>query len=126
MRSTGRKGLLIAGCLVALFASLWFLGPVARASANVEQFCNGYLAAPFGQNGDRCAHLLNGVTGKGVNHSACVDALDGGGNLIANWACSSGPNVEVSLATCCGRTLRGIVRNNTTGDTNHLYGWDLY
>lgn len=130
MRSTGRKGLLIAGCLAALFASLWLLGPIARADASVEQFCNGYLAAPYGQNGDRCAapnfHILNGVTGKGVQHSACVDALDTGGNLITSWACSSGPNVEVSLGTCCGRTLRGIVRNNTTGDTNNLYGWDLY
>jgi len=122
---------LIFACALAVAAGLWLVsGPISSASANVEAFCNGYLAAPYGQNGDRCSdpnfHLLNGVSGKGGNHSACIDALDTGGNLITNWVCTSGPNVETSLGTCCGRTLRGIVRNNTTGDTNHLWGWDQY
>jgi hypothetical protein len=122
---------MIAGLAVAALMAVWALGgPVASAQANVEPFCNGYNAARYGQPGDSCSdpnfHLLNGVTGKGAQHSACVDALNTGGGLINSWVCSSGPNVEVSMGTCCGQTLRGIVRNNTTGDTNHLWGWDLY
>jgi hypothetical protein len=127
----GRSSLLVAGALVGLLFALWAVsGPIANASAGSAEFCGGYLAAPYGQNGDRCSdpnfHLLNGVSGKGGNHSACVDALNTSGNLITSWVCSSGANVEVSLGTCCGQTLRGIVRNNTTGDTNHLWGWDIY
>lgn len=95
----------------------------------MQPFCHGYVAAPFGQPGDRCAngnfHVLNGVTGKGVQHSGCVNALNTGGALITSWVCQV-PNVEASLGTCCGQTLRGIVRNNTTGATNTLYGWDYY
>jgi hypothetical protein len=122
---------LILACALALAAGVWLVGgPITKANAGVEPFCNGYLAAKFGQPGDRCHdpnyHLLNGVSGKGGNHSACVDAEDTGGNLITSWVCSSGANVEVSLGTCCGKTLRGVVRNNTTGDTNHLWGWDLF
>jgi hypothetical protein len=125
-----RIALLLALALTVA-AGLWLVsGPISNANASVEAFCNGYLAAPYGSAGDRCSdpnfHVLNGVSGKGGNHSACVDALDTGGNLITSWVCSSGANVEVSLGTCCGRTLRGIVRNNTTGDTNHLWGWDQY
>ncbi|MEZ5078241.1 MAG: hypothetical protein R2725_12470 [Solirubrobacterales bacterium] len=127
-----RKVLILAGCLVALFAGVWAAaGPIAHSNAAVATFCNGYNAAKYGQPGDRCHDSsyrspLNGVTGKGVNHSACVDAENTGGSLVYSWVCSSGPNVEVSRGTCCSLTLRGVVRNNTTGDTNHLYGWDLY
>jgi hypothetical protein len=123
---------LILACALTLAAVMWLLsGPVTKANAaNQEAFCNGYLAAPFGQNGDRCHapnyRTLIGVAGKGGNHSACVDAEDTGGNLVTSWVCSSGPNVEVSIGFCCGSTLRGVVRNNTTGDTNHLWGWDIY
>jgi hypothetical protein len=121
--------MLILACAMALVAAMWLGGPITKANATVEQFCSGYLAAPYGQNGDRCHapayHILNGVTGKGVNHSACVDAEEGT-SLITSWVCSSGPEVEVSLGTCCGRTLRGVVRNNTTGDTNKLWGWDFF
>jgi len=124
------KRLLLAGCIASLLAVIWAAGgPASSASATVEPFCQGYVAAPFGQPGDSCAngnfHVLNGVTGKGVQHSGCVDALNTGGALIASWVCSQ-PNVEVSMGTCCGQTLRGIVRNNTTGDVNALYGWDFY
>lgn len=131
VRFINGRFLLLAGCIATLLMGMWAVGgPVSSANAAVDQFCNGYLSARYGQPGDSCAdpnfHLLNGVTGKGVQHSACVDALNTGGGLITSWACSSGPNVEVSMGTCCGQTLRGIVRNNTTGDTNNLYGWDFY
>jgi hypothetical protein len=124
------KQLLLAGCIASLIAGMWAVGgPASTANAAVEPFCQGYSAAPFGQAGDSCAngnfHVLNGVSGKGVQHSGCVNALNTGGGLIASWVCSQ-PNVEASMGTCCGQTLRGIVRNNTTGAGNTLYGWDLY
>jgi hypothetical protein len=128
-----RRAVLRASVLIALILGVWLAsGPIARASASVEAFCNGYLAAPYGHPGDRCAapyghNPFNGVTGKGGNHSACVDALDSSGNLKFSWICSSGPNEEAIMSTCCGYGwLRGIVRNNTTGDTNHLWGWAFY
>jgi len=129
----GLKALLIPACVIALLVAIWAAGgPIGNAQAASNPFCNGYNAAPYGQPGDRCSdgswfNPLNGVVGKGVNHSACVDAENTGGGLITSWACSGGPEVEVSTGTCCSLgTLRGVVRNNTTGDTNHLYGWDLY
>jgi hypothetical protein len=124
------KLMLLAGCIASLIAVIWAVGgPAPSANATVQPFCQGYSAAPFGQPGDSCAngtfHVLNGVTGKGVQHSGCVNALNTGGALITSWVCQV-PNVEASLGTCCGQTLRGIVRNNTTGATNTLYGWDYY
>jgi hypothetical protein len=129
VKAPSRRHLVLAGCIAMLIAGIWIVaGPTPSANA-VQPFCQGYVAAPYGQPGDSCAngsyHLLNGVTGKGVQHSGCVDALNTGGALIASWVCSQ-PNVEASMGTCCGQQLRGIVRNNTTGDTNTLYGWDFY
>jgi hypothetical protein len=130
MKAPSWKRSLLAGCIALLIAVIWAAGgPAPSANATVQPFCQGYGAAPYGQAGDRCAngnfHVLNGVTGKGVQYSGCVNALNTGGALITSWVCQV-PNVEASLGTCCGQTLRGIVRNNNTGAANTLYGWDYY
>lgn len=66
------------------------------------------------------------VWGYGQEHSACVNALDGGGALVTSWNCTPGPNTWTYVSFDFSRWLRGIVRNNTTGASTHIMGKMLW
>jgi hypothetical protein len=119
---------LIMGVAAMLMLACIALAGASKADAFGGYFCNGYNAAPYGQPGDRCGapsgnFSLTGVSGSGSDHSACVNAMDQNGALWGSWVCSGGPN-QNAYGTWGNefRSARGIVRNNSTGGTNHLYG----
>jgi hypothetical protein len=126
-----RYKLLAGAAALLMFACLAMAGSASKAQAEYHgPFCNGYNAAKWGQPGDRCGAPDGNwdyvyINGLGWDHSACVNAIDQNGVWWATWVCSSGPRVGVSgwFGNEVGlRYARGFVRNNTTGDSNHLYG----
>ncbi len=126
---TSKWGRLVLLCVAVCALMLPFTqGASATEVGPEEVFCNWYRAARWGQTGDRCTasrymqiYVINGV---GADHSACVDGLDHSNNLIQTWVCSSGPGATASMYRPDQPCMRGIVRNNTAGDTNRLWGID--
>lgn len=127
-RPLGRRGLLLLATLVAtvgMFAAL-AAGPVAKAQAGGEYFCY-YLAAPYGQSGDRCyspnARWLTWVRAYGYDHSACSNAWKDG--LVTNWACA--PTATWSNSYFDGtRFMLGVIRNNNQSNYNQIWGYQEY
>jgi hypothetical protein len=128
-RSLGHRASLLLAALavtVGIFVAA-VAGPVPQAHATgAEYFCY-YLAAPYGSAGDRCyssnAHWLILVRSYGYWHSACSDAWKEG--LVAEWSCA--PTANWSNSWFDGsRFMLGVVRNNTTGANNQLWGYMEY
>lgn len=124
-----RYKLLAGAAALLMLVCLAMAGSASKAEASYNgYFCNYYNAAPWGQPGDRCGapdgnYYNTLIGGGGVDHSACVNAIDQNGAWWGSWVCSSGPGGWV--AGWWGNSLRyarGFVRNNTTGATNRLEG----
>ena len=120
-------GLVAAVLLVATWASV---GQTEKAEAG--NFCTYVFVQPYGQAGDRCAATwggpLYGVTVESFEHSGCVATTNAGGALNSSWVCSAGPNsFNWQFYGNDGVYRRAIIRNNTTGATNHISGsWTCY
>lgn len=101
-------------------------GTTPKADAWSGAFCNGYVA-PWGQPGDSCAAPEGNwentrIGGVGFEHSMCIDALNQSGAWIDNWHCSAGPKYHIAVEfPGVWQSVRGIARNNTTGDVNNIY-----
>lgn len=97
-----------------------------RASAqDYYAYCVGTNLAPYGQYGDRCYAWGGGILAiagvHAIDHSACVDVVDAAGNLMQSWSCTpSGGAWKELWYLNEGIYRRAVVRNNTTGSTNHI------
>jgi hypothetical protein len=113
-------GALLAACCIALGG-----GAISSARAGGTEGISCY-AAPYGQSGDRCnaanPQYLGVVHLRSVEHSGCADAINNSGALVQSWLCTAGPNGELNVNFGFNQPLRGILRNNTTGDWTHLTG----
>jgi hypothetical protein len=120
--------------ILTLMASV-VLAPTAKGASYANPFCSGAWLDRYGQPNDYCAAGLFGYNYmsevKAHEHAACAsfttDSQKSG--VYRTWACTSawsstqnwGPN------TVFGQP---IIRNNTTGSTNHAdgvqYGCTVY
>jgi hypothetical protein len=131
MYSLHRKALhllIVVALPMAVFMLTAVMAPKANAWTHDEQFCFSWHGKYGGEN-DRCYgpsyEPLEGVEGRGVTHSACVDAVNTAGTLVASWACAP-TNMAVGISFDKTRLLDGVVRNNVLNDTNFLEGWQVW
>jgi hypothetical protein len=120
-RRSWRASLLVACVVVPLMGLLlascdWY--------GSLYETYGGY-AQPYGRSGDRITSgqydPLSQNEVYGHDHAACADALDTSGNLVTYWACGL-PGSWTYVDFDESRMLQGIIRNNTTGDGNHITG----
>lgn len=120
--------LLIVALPMTAFLLTAVMAPKADAWTHDEQFCFSWHGKYGGEN-DRCYgpsyEPLEAVAGRGVVHSACVDAVNTGGALVASWVCAP-TNTVGEIYFDKTRLLDGVVRNNVSNDTNFLEGWQVW
>jgi hypothetical protein len=127
-RKTPHLFLIIVALLMTMFLLTAVMTPKADAWTHDEQFCFSWHGKYGGEN-DRCYgpsyEPLEGVAGRGVTHSACVDAVNTGGALVAGWNFAA-TNMVAEISFDRTRLLDGVVRNNVLNDTNYLEGWQVW
>lgn len=114
---------------LAVFMSLHL---AVASTAQAENFCSNAWLDRYGQSNDFCAstswHYNYNVAVQSYEHSACVSTTTNSNKTGVNltWACTSGPYNLQSRQANWGVLTHGIIRNNTTGDTNHASGSQVY
>lgn len=114
---------------LAVFMSLHL---AVASPAAAEGFCENVWLNRYGQSNDFCAagawHYNAYVTVKSQEHSACASTTTNSNKTGVNltWVCTSGPNGFVGRNANWDILTHGIIRNNTTGDTNHGSGGETY
>lgn len=128
-RSSGLKGLL---ALAVVLVGLWGFGPVGSAQAIYQnEFCRGAWLDKYGQPGDNCSGYFGytfWVAVEAHEHSACASASTNGqkSGVYRPWKCTPGPWSYVQNWIFADRVAGEIIRNNSTGSTNHATGSMLY
>lgn len=122
------RGTALLAIGIAMLISLWlYLGPVS--SAHAENFCERVWLDKYGQTYDNCSaypalHYNYSVVVRAFEHSACVSTTTNGwkSGLNMSWTCTPGPEAYAQAYANWSVLTYGIIRNNTTNDTNHASG----
>lgn len=120
--------------LCAMVAAVGLLGALvttskADAAIAYEEFCINANLGPYGQSTDSCAgggyRRQFYVQVQAFTHSACASSTTNGAKSGVNvaWVCTAGGG-GVTAANWVNSSVYtyGIIRNNTTGDTNRATG----
>lgn len=126
--SLGRRLVLVTTIgLMLTFASFLAFTSTSHASG-AKGFCAHAWLNKYGQTGDFCTdpeyHYNFEVVVQSEEHSACgstTTTWDKSG-VNVSWVCTSGPYGINSRRVDWDVYTRGIIRNNTTSDTNHGTG----
>jgi len=117
-------GLLMSLCLC--------IGAISKAGAvETHNFCTGAWLDRYGQPQDNCAAGWFGYNVRvGVyahEHSACASTTTNSQKSGVNlpWTCTATPYTETVNWTSALAFTQPIMRNNTSGDTNHADGSQL-
>jgi hypothetical protein len=119
--------------IVLLITLMISLGSASGAQANPfgNNFCTGTWLDRYGQPQDYCAAGLFGYNYmsevKAHEHAACASFTNNSqkSGVYETWDCTPGWS---STQNWGPTTVFGqpIIRNNTTGSTNHADGYQLY
>lgn len=132
--SARHKTVIAAALLSVLALFAVFHSASARAEEELnESFCSNATLGKYGGENDWCAaggrHGINFTLVQAVEHSACTSTTTNGAKsgTNASWVCTAGGNNAVAENWVNFRVCAyGIVRNNTTGATNRVYGTASY
>lgn len=124
------RSLLLLGATVLAAFMIAGQAPNARAENLVDytEFCPNAFLGPYGQSNDNCAgggwgyHFTVQVYAK--EHSACASTTTNGAKSGVNrsWLCTPGPYSSVANTVDPSVWTLSIIRNNTTGSSNHASG----
>lgn len=118
----------LGAAVTVVLAALTLLGAVSEAHAGTQTFCTYAWVAPYGQSNDNCAandlHYNYRVFVRSYEHSGCVSTTTNTSKsgVNATWSCTAGPGGALWKWVDPKAKTNGILRNNTTGDANHVSG----
>ena len=123
---------LLVAAMVLLVASVYLAIPAVSQAGGGENFCKNAWLNRYGQSNDYCTatpwHYNYFVKVASQEHSACVSTTTNSNKTGVNfsWVCTPGPWGYAERQTSMSVLTHGIIRNNTTGDTNHATGSETY
>ena len=126
-----RRLRLLTAVAVTIF-SIGTFGLASSANAETTQnFCAGAWLDKYGLPGDNCSGYYgfqNWVEVEAHEHSACVSATTNSqkSGVYLSWKCTAGPWSSAKRWAWNEVFSAGIIRNNTTGSTNHATGRQSY
>lgn len=131
--SASLRRLLPLIAVVGILTCIWSAVAVTPAgAAETTEFCRGAWLNKYGQPGDSCAAGHWGyqfwVQVNAHEHSACANITVNSqkSGAVGVWSCTSGPWSQVVIYPQAYTWSQPIMRNNTTGDTNHADGYQYY
>lgn len=124
--SPGKR--LLGGAIGIVVVLVLYLGFASEAQATEQTFCPKAAIGAYGQPNDNCAagekHWNYQVRVVAEDHSACASTSTNGAKSGVNlpWTCTVGAPQILSVWVSPDVFTVGILRNNTTGDINHVTG----
>lgn len=130
--SSHLRAALLALLLALLATSAYLSMPSITQASGGEDFCKEAWLNRYGQSNDFCTatpwRYNFYVKVSSQEHSACVSTTTNSNKTGVNvsWVCTPGPYGYADRQVNWGVLTHGIIRNNTTGDTNHATGSETY
>lgn len=125
----GLVGTILSGlAILAAVSLLALVASVSTAQATGQNFCTHAWLDRYGQANDSCAandrHYNYAIVYWSEEHSVCasVTTNTSKSGLAAGWSCTSGAYEGLTKYVSPKVLTNGIIRNNTTTDTNHGSG----